>query len=166
MRLAKVLIFGVGLSLTATSSPQQKPPKLNPQTQENLMTAMHGEAFAYAKYMAYAEHARNNGHAAIADLFEQTAKIEQLEHFRELAELAQLAGGDAANLRDAIQGETQESQTMYPRFAEQAAAAGDPAVAQRFREIAQDEMKHRNMFQDALKSLEKSTPGKDRSTTP
>ena len=83
-----------------------------------------------------------------------------------LAELAQLAGGDAANLRDAIQGETQESQTMYPRFAEQAAAVGDPAVAQRFREIAPDEMKHRNMFQDALKSLEKSSPGKDRPTTP
>lgn len=115
---------------------------------------MHGEAFAYAKYMAYAQHARNSGNTAIADLFEQTAKVEHLEHFQELAELAHLAGSDPDNLRDAIQGETQESQIMYSRFAEQAATAGDSAAAARFREIAQDEMKHKRAFEEALATLE------------
>ena len=166
MRLVKILVLMIAVSVTVTSSPQHKPSKINPQTRTNLMTAMHGEAFAYAKYLAYAQHARKNGNVAIADLFEQTAKVEHLEHFQELAELAQLVGSDADNLKDAIQGETQESQTMYPRFAEQATAAGDTAVAERFREIAQDEMKHRHMFRDALDSLEKSSPRNDSSITP
>lgn len=155
MRLVKILVMGSLLSLTATSSPQQTPLKLNPQTREHLMTAMRGEAFAYAKYMAYAQRARENGDADIADLFEQTAKVEHLEHFREMAELAQLAGTDAQNLEDAIQGETKESQTIYPKFADEAAAVGDTMAAQRFREISKDEMKHRDMFRDALASLNK-----------
>jgi rubrerythrin len=157
MRSVKILILVVASSLTLISTPLQKPSKVNPQTRDNLMTAMKGEAFAYAKYMAYAQHARKSGNVSIANLFEQTAKVEHLEHFQELAELAQLAGTDADNLRDAIQGESQESQTMYPHFAEQAAAAGDSVVAERFREIAQDEMKHKNMFRDALASLENKT---------
>ena len=165
MRLVNVLIFLVTLSLTTQSSPQQASAKLTPQTRENLMKAMHGEAFAYAKYMAYAEQARTNGHTAIADLFEQTAKVEHLEHFNEMAQLVQLADTDAANLRDAIQGESQESQTMYPQFAEQAAAAGDEAAAERFRELAKDETKHRSMFHAALDSLENKNPaGKDHPT--
>jgi rubrerythrin len=154
MRSAKTLFFVVALSVTVISSPWQKSPKVNPQTRDNLMLAMQGEAFAYAKYMAYAEHARKSGNVAIANLFEQTAKVEHLEHFQELAELAQLVGNDASNLRDAIRGETHESETMYPSFAEQAMAVGDSAAAQRFRELAQDEMKHSNMFRDALSSLE------------
>lgn len=158
MRLAKVLMIASLLSVTATSSPQQTPLKLSPQTREHLMTAMRGEAFAYAKYMAYAQRARENGHTTIADLFEQTAKVEYLEHFREMAELAQLAGTDAQNLEDAIRGETQESQTMYPNFADEAAAVGDVAAAERFREISKDEMKHRAKFQDALASLSPKSP--------
>jgi rubrerythrin len=157
MRLAKILMVGSLLSLTATSSPQQTPLKLNPQTREHLMTAMHGEAFAYAKYMAYAQRARETGHPDIADLFEQTAKVEHLEHFREMAELAQLAGTDAQNFEDAIRGETQESQTMYPKFADEVVAVGDVAAAERFREISKDEMKRRAMFQDALASLSKKS---------
>jgi rubrerythrin len=153
MRLAKILMIGSLLSLTATSSPQQTPLKLSSQTREHLMIAMRGEAFAYAKYMAYAQRARENGHPDIADLFEQTAKVEHLEHFREMADLSKLAGGDAQNLEDAIRGETQESQTMYPKFADEAAAVGDVAAAERFREISKDEMKHRAMFQGALASL-------------
>ena len=155
MRLVKVLAIGSLLTLTAMSTPQQTPVKLNSQTRENLMSAIRGEAFAYAKYMAYAQRARESGHAKIADLFEQTAKTERFEHFREMADLVGLVGSDAQNLQDAIQGETQESQAMYPKFADQAAAVGDTAAAERFREIAKDEMKHRDMFKNALASLNK-----------
>jgi rubrerythrin len=164
MRLAKVLMIGSLLSVTAISRPQQTPLKLNPQTREHLMTAMRGEAFAYAKYMAYAQRARENGHPDIADLFEQTARVELIEHFREMAELARLAGTDAQNLEDAIRGETQESKTMYPKFADEAAAVGDVAAAERFREISKNEMKHQAMFQDALASLSKKGSAKHSNT--
>jgi rubrerythrin len=56
---------------------------------------MHGEAFAYAKYMLFAERARQRGNAELAELLEKTAKEELLEHFAEEAGLAELVRGDA-----------------------------------------------------------------------
>ena len=155
MRILKGLILVIVLTLVGQSSPQQNRSKLNPKTRDNVMAAMKGEAFAYAKYMLYAEHARRNGHPEIADLFERAAKTELSEHFRELAQLAQLVGSDAENLQAAEQGENYETETMYPKFADEAAAVGDTTAAERFREISQDELNHRNAFRGALSSLEK-----------
>jgi rubrerythrin len=114
---------------------------------------MQGEAFAHAKYTLFAEQARLNGHEALAKLFAQTAKIELHEHFKEEAELAELLGSDADNLRDAISGESYEVDTMYREFAEQANAAGETASAERFAEVRSDEMKHRALFEEALAEL-------------
>lgn len=122
-------------------------------TAENLSSAMHGEAFAYAKYMLYAERARENGHNDLAQLFEASAKTERLEHFAEEARLAGLVGSDADNLRDAIKGESYEVETMYREFGEKASAAGDKAAAKRFEEIRPDEMKHRDAFKAALEQI-------------
>ncbi len=124
------------------------------QTLEDLNTAMRGEAFAHAKYLLFAKHARLEGREELAKLFESAATKEHLEHFAELAKLAGLEGTDADNLRNAIQGETYETTTMYPDFARKAAAAGDKDAAQRFGEIGRDEQKHREAFQAALNRLE------------
>jgi rubrerythrin len=129
---------------------------VNTTTEENLLTAMHGEAFAYAKYMLYAEHARQNGNTELAELFEKIAKEERLEHFAEEAGLAGLVGTDADNLRDAIEGESYEIETMYRQFAEKALTAGDSAAAARFEEILHDEMKHRDAFKAALSKIKKA----------
>jgi rubrerythrin len=127
---------------------------MNQRTQKNLVTAMQGEAFAYVKYMLFAERARKNGHPALANLFEKTANIERLEHLAEEAELADLVcGGDADNLANAIEGESYEVETMYREFAEQAAADGDQAAAKRFTEIRGDEMGHRDAYKAALIQL-------------
>lgn len=126
---------------------------MNAETREHLLTAMRGEAFAYAKYMLYAEHARRHGQPKVADLFEQTARIEHLEHFVEEAELYGLLGSMEENLRDAIAGEAYEVETMYRLFAEQATTAGDQAAADRFAEIRGDEADHRHAFEDALRQL-------------
>jgi len=116
---------------------------------------MHGEAFAYAKYMLFSERARQSGNTELAQLFEKTAKEELLEHFAEEAALAELVGGDVENLEDAIQGEAYEVDTMYRDFAEQAFSAGDKAAGDRFEEIRHDEMKHRDAFKKALANLAK-----------
>ena len=131
--------------------------KLNPKTKENLSTAMHGEAFAYAKYLLFAEHARKSGNTEVADLFEKTAKVEHMEHLREEAEIAGIVGSDQDNLKDAIKGENYETTTMYPQFAEQARAAGDKEAAERFAEVGRDETKHRDSFKAALAKLEKES---------
>ena len=117
---------------------------------ENLSTAMHGEAFAYAKYMLFAEHARQNGNDELAKLFESSANTERFEHFAEEARLAGLVGSDADNLKEAIHGESYEVETMYHQFAERATTAGDTTGAERFEEIRHDEMKHRDAFKVAL----------------
>lgn len=126
---------------------------MNKKTRDNLSTAMHGEAFAYAKYMLYAERARETGNAELSQLFEKTAKEELLEHFAEQAALAGLVGTDADNLKDAVSGESYEVETMYRDFAQEAAASGDKAAADRFEEIRHDEVKHRDAFNAALAKL-------------
>lgn len=129
-------------------------PGLHPQTKENLSASMHGEAFAYAKYLLFAENARKNGNTEIADLFEKTAAVEHLEHMREQANLAGIIHSDIENLKDAIKGENHETESMYPGFAHQAQVAGDHAAAKLFSEIASDEAKHRDAFRHALSRLE------------
>ena len=126
---------------------------LDQKTMDNLSTAMHGEAFAYVKYLLYSEHARKDGNMELAELFEKTANTERFEHFAEEAELAGLVGSDADNLKDAFKEESYEIELMYREYAQTAEAAGDRAVADRFEEIRHDEMDHRDAFKIALVNL-------------
>jgi rubrerythrin len=128
---------------------------VNQTTKDNLSTAMHGEAFAYAKYMLFAERARKAGNPELAELLEKTAKEELLEHFAEEAALAEIVHGDLDNLREAIAAESYEIDSMYRDFAAQAFSAGEKAVGDRFEEIRHDEMKHRDAFKQVLFSLAK-----------
>ena len=155
MKANLVVIATVIAMFTITSVSAKTDKKLSDQTLQNLSTAMHGEAFAYAKYMAFAQHARKMGNMELADLLETTAKTERLEHFAEEAKLAGLVRSDSDNLKDAIKGESYETETMYREFAQQAQQAGDHEAAQRFEEIRQDEAKHRDAFLAALNNLEK-----------
>lgn len=156
MKTLVMVAMGVCLGLAAGAAARAGTPAQNKQTLEDLQTAMRGEAFAYARYMLYAQHARQRGNEELAKLFEGAAQTEHFEHFREQAKLAGLPGSDAENLRDAIKGETYETQTMYPEFARRASAVGDAAAAKRFEEVGRDELKHRNAFQAALDKLERA----------
>jgi rubrerythrin len=127
---------------------------MNTETREHLLQALHGEAFAFARYMLFAEAARRNGRPELADLFERTAHTERLEHFAEEAELVGLVGNDEDNLREAITGERYEVESMYPNFAKQAQLAGETAAAERFAEIRDDESDHLATFERALEQLE------------
>lgn len=148
---------GLARARSAAIPPQESEQKISEQTQQNLSTAMHGEAFAFAKYMLYAEHARQSGHPDLAALFEDTAHTERFEHFTEEAQLAGLAVSNQENLRDAIKGESYEVETMYKEFTEQASEAKDQAAADRFSEIRKDEMKHRDAYKAALEKLDKES---------
>lgn len=156
MRITSYVVVVVAMAalLAIAGTGPQKHPALSKQTQDNLSTAMHGEALAYAKYMLYAQHARNNGKKQLAVLFEKAARTERFQHFAEEADLSGLVGSDADNLRDAIQGESYEVDTMYREFAQQAVAAGDKTAADRFEEIRHDEMAHRDAFKAALERPE------------
>ncbi|MGW9028608.1 hypothetical protein ACWGQ5_31575 [Streptomyces sp. NPDC055722] len=92
-------------------------PVLRAQTLSDLTTAMKGEAFAYTSYSLVGAQADRQAHPAIGRLFRTTAQTELNEHLHEAATLAGTAGTDAADLRQAINGETYEHPVMYRGFA-------------------------------------------------
>ncbi len=143
--------FVAGLVLTGTVAHAET--ALNPQTVENLQSAMHGEAYANLKYLAYSEAARRAGNEALADLFAESANIEANEHFAREADALGLVADDEANLLDAMAGEHYENTKMYIDFADQAEAAGDTKVAAMFRQIAADEGDHYTAYKNALEAL-------------
>jgi rubrerythrin len=127
---------------------------MDAQTYENVVAALHGEAFAHARYLLFATAARKRGDARLASMFEGIAAVELQEHFAELAEFAGLVGADTDNIRAAIQDENLEVEATYPQFAGQALAAGEHAVAERFFEMAEDEREHEKTLEQALERLE------------
>ena len=149
--LAAVALAGAAVGTVVFAEPAR--PRAA-DVQRDLEDAMKGEALAYAKYMIFAREAREHGHPEVAALFERTANIERLEHFREHAQLAGVLGhSDADNLRSALEGEQYESTRMYPAMAERARKLGDKEAAARFAEIAKDETKHHDQFASALAHL-------------
>jgi rubrerythrin len=141
----------------ATAAPTHRGRTVAASTKANALTAMHGEAFAYAKYTAYAGQASRTGKRSVAKQFLRTASVELNDHFADEAVIAGLVGTNEANLADAIAGETYEATTMYPGFAATATAEGCTAAADLFTEIAADEAVHAAAYQTALSSL--SDPG-------
>jgi rubrerythrin len=127
---------------------------ISERSRKNLLEAMRGEAFAFAKYRFFAEQARKNGRAELAELFDKIAEQEFYEHFAEEAELLGLVGTDEQDLNHAIAGESYEVDTMYKKFAEEAKADGDEAVGHRFEEIRHDEAGHQLAFEEALIKLQ------------
>ena len=127
--------------------------QLHESTKADLSSAMHGEAFAYAKYMLYAKEARARGDAQLATLFEHTANVELSNHFATHAYEYGLVGSDQQNLRDSIAGENYATTTMYPQMAKRAQQVGDTKVATIFTAIARDERTHRDRFKAALGEL-------------
>jgi rubrerythrin len=79
---------------------------ISARSRQNLMDAMRGEAFAFAKYKLFARQARSNGDCELADLFDKTADQEYLEHFVEQADLLQLVGTDEQDVTNALAGES------------------------------------------------------------
>ena len=120
---AALLVPVVGCS-SQTAPPANSP--LADSTRANALSAMHGEALAHAKYLAYAIQAQQAGRVQAAQQFTSAAQTELSDHFAREADLIGLGTDVAANLRDAISGETTEVNTMYPGFAKQASCRQRP----------------------------------------
>ena len=129
------------------------------QTRDNVIAAAHGEAYAHAKYWAYGQQAHNERQHAIARLFMRTSNDELNDHFAKLARMAGLIADNATNLTDAIDGETAESTSVYPGFANDARRAGDTAAADFWTELAGDEGVHAHAFTQARSAIQHPSSG-------
>ncbi len=141
------------IALTGISSNSAFAKDLHPQTEKNLETAMHGEAYANLKYQTYAAKARANGNEELAKLFEESANVEANEHFAREADALNLAKGSEKDLTDAMEGEHYENIKMYKEFSEQASKVGDTAAANLFEQIRVDEGDHYEAYKTALAKI-------------
>lgn len=127
------------------------------RTEQNLLAAFSGESMARNKYLFFAEKAKQEGQAEVADLFEKMAQNEGI-HGKLLYQRLKGVGSSAANLQEAIQGEYGEWSSMYPSFANIAREEGFEAIGTLFDQIAKIEKDHEFRFLSALSKLHSTAP--------
>lgn len=123
------------------------------KTFENLMEAFAGESQANRKYTAYGQAAEKEGHKNAAKLFKAASDAETihaLKHFQ----VAKMIGTTSDNLKDAVEGETYEFESMYPPFIEEAEKEGNKAAVQTFTYAMEAEKVHARLYQEALENLD------------
>ena len=125
-------------------------------TTENLKEAFAGESQAFQKYTAFAVKAERDGFANIARLFRLTAQAEQIHAAGHLNALDGV-GSTVDNLQAAIDGETYETEKMYPPMLEQAEAEGHKAKRM-FKYAVEAEEVHAKLYAEALAAVQ---AGKD-----
>ena len=128
--------------------------KTENKTFQNLQAAFAGESQANRRYLFFAEKADKEGYPHIARLFRAAAEAETVHARNHL----QVMGGIAStkdNLDVAVCGELAEYTKMYPDFITQAKAENNEAAEISFDHANKVEKIHHDLYQKALKSLEK-----------
>jgi rubrerythrin len=138
----------------------------------NLMAAFAGESQARTRYDLYAEIARNEGHAYLQSIFEETSKNE-IAHaqifFNYLTD--DLKNGEfpvhtnypvgmfhtTENLLYAAAGEQDEATNVYPSFAKIAAEEGFKDIANTFKMISEIEAHHEARFMQLADQMKSNT---------
>lgn len=138
------------------------------QTEKNLLISFAGESQAKNRYTFFAKQAKKDGFEQIAGIFEETARQEE-EHAKIFFKYLQggmvevsamFPAGEIldtkANLKAAADGEHEEANDLYPKFADIAEKEGFPDIAYSFREIAEVEEEHEIRYRKLLENVEKN----------
>lgn len=136
------------------------------KTEANLLKAFAGESQARNRYSMYASIAKKEGYEQIALIFLKTAANEY-EHaklfYRQLlgneVEInasypAGVVGDTLSNLKAAANGEGDEADSLYPKFAEVAKEEGFPEISSLFSKIAKIEKHHQERYLKLASNLE------------
>ena len=124
------------------------------KTQENLLTALSGEALARVKYEFYASQAKKDGFVQLSEIFQETSDNEK-EHAKVWFKL--LHGGEVkdtvTNLKEAISTEEYEWSDMYANFARDAKDEGFDDIARLFELTAAIEKEHEKRYNIFVKNI-------------
>ena len=127
------------------------------KTEQNLYRTFAGEARARTRYNLYAEKARLDGYQWVAEIFDETAHNE-LAHAREVyGSFLNLIGCTKDNLLNSVLGETQESESIYKKFEEEARAEGFNDIADFYKELSEVEEAHSKRFKELYDKIEDGT---------
>lgn len=137
---------------------------------QNMHDAYKGETTAHFKYAAYSKKAKDEGHHEIALLFKAASGAEIIHANNHKVVLMKMGEAipeiipefsvksTAENLKEAIEGESYEFNTMYPEFITNANAAGNYMAQISLTYAYKVEQKHRDFYVAALAAME---AGKD-----
>lgn len=135
-------------------------------TIQNMKDAFKGETTAHAKYAAFSKKAEEEGYPQIAMLFKAASGAELIHANNHKVVLQRMGeeipkvipeftvGSTMENLKNAIEGESYEFNTMYPQFIKDANAAGNYMAQISLTYAYKVEQKHRDFYKTALKALE------------
>ncbi len=126
------------------------------QTENNLRSAIAGEAQAALLYELFARRAKKDGYEKLAEIFEETSRNEKA-HAEIYLKLLECLNTSDANLLSAAETEHHEHTQMYPAFAETAKQEGFTDVATTFEMVAKIESEHEERFRKNLASLQNGT---------
>jgi rubrerythrin len=124
------------------------------KTEKNLWDAFAGESQANRKYLAFAEKADKEGFKQVAKLFRAAAHAETVHAHAHLRAL-KAVNDTAANLKEAISGETHEFTKMYPAMIEAAKEEGHKPAERTFTYANEVEKVHAALYQKALENMDK-----------
>ncbi|AGG06047.1 MULTISPECIES: rubrerythrin family protein [Dehalococcoides] len=127
---------------------------------ENLKSAFAGESQANRKYLFFADKAEKEGFAHVARLFRAAAEAETV-HARNHFNVLKGVGNTAANLEEAVAGESYEFTSMYPSFIKEAETEGNSAALLSFNHANKVEKIHHGLFDEALKEVKSGTRAED-----
>lgn len=149
--------------VTVDNEAMQSPNQL---TIQNLHDAYKGETTASAKYAAYSIKAAAEGHPEIALLFKAASGAELIHASNHKVVLIRMGEtvpeivpefavkSTSENLKESIEGESYEFNTMYPEFIKNANASGNYMAQISFTYAYKVEQKHRDFYIEALTALE------------
>lgn len=149
--------------VTTVKNESQDPQKA---TIQNMKDAFIGETTAHAKYAAFSKKAQEEGFSEIAMLFKAASGAELIHANNHKVVLQRMGeqipsitpkfsvGTTMENLKNAIEGESYEFNTMYPNFIKDANAAGNYMAQISLTYAYKVEQKHRDFYKTALKALE------------
>ena len=125
------------------------------KSEEYLKEAFAGESQANRKYLAFAEKAKREGFPQVARLFLAAAEAETVHAHNHLRVLKGI-GDTAANLKEAVAGETHEFKSMYPEMLAAAKAESNKDAERSFNYALEVEKVHGKLYQEMLDHLGKS----------
>ncbi len=129
---------------------------------DNLKEAFAGESQANRKYLAFATKAEADGFPQVARFFRAVAEAETVHAHAHLRALAGVKS-TVENLQAAIEGESYEFQSMYPKFVAEAEREGHQAALASFRNAQAVEKVHYDLYTAALRAVQ---AGKDLPAAP
>lgn len=124
-------------------------------TEKNLQEAFAGESQANRTYLAFAKKAEDDGYKQVAKLFRAAADAETVHALSHLHEIGKVRSTEE-NLQEAIDGETHEFQSMYPKMIDEANAEGAKGALRSFNFANQVEKIHADLYKKALEQLGKN----------